>query len=532
MIMQQQSAEFTRDELIGQVIAAGFPDTSASDEIKDLIQHHHVGNIILFSRNIRDTQQLRVLTQQLQDLARQAGQRYPLLIMLDQENGMVRRIRQNATVFPGNMVLGAIGSEETAYQVAQATGKELKALGISMNLAPVVDVNNNPANPVIGVRSFGEDPQLVARLGAAAVRGYQEAGIITSIKHFPGHGDTATDSHLALPVIPHNLERLERIELVPFRKAIEAGATSVMTAHIRLPQLMPESAQAATTSPEIIQGLLRTHLGYDGMVISDCLEMDAIGHTIGTEQGAVQTLRAGVDMALISHHHTRQRGAIAAIKAALQDGSLSQARLAQAAERVLSLKRRFLSWEQSLPDDQIIGCAAHQQLSEQAYNSAITLVRDQANLIPLRLTSGQRLLAVLLQPSTHSRVIDQQQSQEALAASLRTHHDTVETMTLAPSTPGAHDRLRVAMRDAAITLLVTVNANLDPWQGELVRQALATGQPIIGVASYNPYDLLAYPQLATYLATYESTPPAFAALARVLFGTIQARGRLPVSVRV
>jgi beta-N-acetylhexosaminidase len=530
MIMQQQNEELTRDELIGQVIAAGFSGTGASNEIQDLIQHHHVGNIILFSRNIRDTQQLRALTQQLQDIARQAGQRYPLLIMLDQENGMVRRTGQNATIFPGNMALGAIGSEEMAYQIALATGQELKALGIRMNLAPVVDVNNNPANPVIGVRSFGEDPQLVARLGAAAVHGYQDAGIITSIKHFPGHGDTAIDSHLALPVIPHNLERLESIELIPFRSAIEAGATSVMTAHIHLPQLMSKSTQAATTSPEIIQGLLRTHLGYDGMVISDCLEMDAIARTIGTEQGAVQTLRAGVDMALISHHHTRQLGAIAAIKAALQDGSLSHARLMQAAGRVLSLKRRFLAWEQSLSDDQIIGCAAHRQLSEQAYNSAITLVRDRANLIPLRLTSRQRLLAVLLQPGKHSRVIDQQQSQEALTTSLRAYHDTVETMTLSPSTPGAHDRLRDAMKDATITLLVTVNANLDPWQGELVRQAVATGQPVIGAASYNPYDLLAYPQLATYLATYESTPPAFVALARVLFGEIQARGRLPVSL--
>ncbi|HEY7416494.1 MAG TPA: beta-N-acetylhexosaminidase [Ktedonobacteraceae bacterium] len=528
--MQQQGTELTRDELIGQVIAVGFPGTSVNQEITDLIQHHHVGNIILFSRNIHDTQQLHTLTQQLQDIARQAGQRYPLLIMLDQENGMVRRLGQNATIFPGNMALGAIDSEETAYQVALATGRELKVLGINMNLAPVLDVNNNPANPVIGVRSFGEDPQLVARLGAAAVRGYQDAGIITSVKHFPGHGDTATDSHLALPVIPHNMERLEQIELVPFRSAIKAGATSVMVAHIYLPQLMPGSSQPATTSYEIIQGLLRTHLGYDGMVISDCLEMDAVARTISTEQGALQTLRAGADMALISHRYERQLGAIAAIKAALQDGSLSQARLTQASERVLALKRRFLSWEQPSSDEHVIGCAAHQQLSEQAYDSAITLVRDQANLIPLRLTAGQRLLAVLLQPSSHTRAIDQQQPQEALAASLRQHHDTVETMTLASSTPDVHERLRAAMKDAAITLLVTVNANLDPWQGELVQQALATQQPVIGVASYNPYDLLAYPQLATYLATYENTPPAFAALARVLFGAIQARGRLPVSL--
>src|SRR5438876_8759991 len=225
----------TLEEQIGQLLMVGFWGTTPSLEIIDLIQRYHVGNIILFSRNIRDARQVLELTQSLQMIAKEAGQRYPLLIAIDQENGIVQRLGEAATIFPGNMALGAIGSEEIAYRVAKATGIELKALGINMNLAPVVDINNNPANPVIGVRSFGEDPSLVARLGTAMVKGYRAAGILSCLKHFPGHGDTTTDSHLALPVIPYTLQRLETLELIPFRGGIEAGAGSVMIAHVSFP---------------------------------------------------------------------------------------------------------------------------------------------------------------------------------------------------------------------------------------------------------------------------------------------------------
>ena len=198
--------------------------TTPSQEVIDLISRYHVGNVLLFSRNVREAGQVLELTASLQAIAKEAGQRYPLFIAIDQENGIVQRLGEAATIFPGNMALGAIGSDEIAFKVALAAGRELQALGINMNLAPVVDVNNNPANPVIGVRSFGEDAQQVARLGAAMVRGYGAAGILSCLKHFPGHGDTAVDSHLALPLIPYDLERLEALELVPFRGGIEAGA--------------------------------------------------------------------------------------------------------------------------------------------------------------------------------------------------------------------------------------------------------------------------------------------------------------------
>src|SRR5205807_255050 len=260
----------TLEEQIGQLLMVGFWGDRPSQEIIDLIQRHHIGNVLLFSRNIRDTRQVFELTRSLQTIAREAGQRYPLLVAIDQENGLVQRLGEAVTLFPGNMALGAIGSEQIAYDIALATGRELKALGINMNLAPVVDVNNNPANPVIGVRSFGEDPHRVARLSAATVKGYRAAGIITSLKHFPGHGDTAVDSHLALPIIPYTMERLEAVELVPFKSGIEAGADSVMIAHLYLPSLMQDEMVPSTVSPAVVTELLRKKLGFDGLIISDC----------------------------------------------------------------------------------------------------------------------------------------------------------------------------------------------------------------------------------------------------------------------
>src|SRR6266849_992182 len=220
--MSNYTDGMTLEEQIGQTLMVGFTGTAAPREVIDLIQRYHVGNIILFSRNVHDTEQLRTLTHSLQRAAQGAGHAHALLIAIDQENGIVQRLGEVATLFPGNMALGAIGSDEVDSEVALATGRELKALGINMNLAPVVDVNNNPANPVIGVRSFGEDPRLVARLGSAMVKGYQNAGVIACLKHFPGHGDTAIDSHLAMPVVPHSLERLEQLELVPFKSGIAA----------------------------------------------------------------------------------------------------------------------------------------------------------------------------------------------------------------------------------------------------------------------------------------------------------------------
>ncbi|HEY0753277.1 MAG TPA: glycoside hydrolase family 3 protein [Ktedonobacteraceae bacterium] len=559
--MSSLSQDLTLEEQIGQLLIVGFPGTSPTPELIELIQRHHVGNIILFSRNIRSARQLHELTSRLQELAREGGQRFPLLIAIDQENGMVQRLSKNsrmpgeaganapssqadgttasapvreATIFPGNMTLGAIGSAEDAYEVALAAGREMHALGINLNLAPVVDVNNNPSNPVIGVRSFGEDPQEVARLACAQIRGYQQAGVATCIKHFPGHGDTATDSHLGMPVVPYALERLERLELLPFKSGIAAGSDCVMTAHISFPALMGETNLPATLSPEVIDQLLRQQLGFQGVIMTDCLEMNAVSEAVGVGRGTVLAQLAGNDLILISHRYERQLSGLEALKAALQRGEIAPERIRESAERVLALKERLRSRAESQTSAQElawVGCEAHRQLREQIYERAVTLVRDTPGVLPLRLEPEQHLLVVYTHRDIWTQVEDQGYPEEFLVASLHQHHAHTTPIVLSEqTTPAEYEQLYHVAQTADAILMVTINALLDQRQVTVMQRLLATGRPLLGLAAYSPYDLLAFSELGTYLVTYEYTQPAIAAAIRALFGSIQPHGKLPVSL--
>ncbi|WP_084658887.1 beta-N-acetylhexosaminidase [Thermogemmatispora onikobensis] len=520
---------------LGQLLMAGFDGSEPSPAILDLIENHQLGGVILFSRNIESAEQVYHLTSALQAKARAAGHRSPLLIAIDQENGMVQRLGEHVTLFPGNMALGASDSPELVTAVARATGRELQALGINMNLAPVLDINNNPANPVIGVRSFGEDPEQVARLALAAVRGYRQAGIISCLKHFPGHGDTATDSHLALPLIPHDLARLERLELVPFSRVLqEEGADCIMTAHIAFPALTADPQLPATVASPIISGLLRQRLGFDGVAMSDCLEMEATAATLGIEQATVRAIEAGLDLILISHRYDRQLAGLAAMRSALDEGRLSPARLHQALTRLRRLKARYLSWER-LPRPEglrLLKQAEHLALQRQSYAQAITLLRNDAGLLPLRLTPEQQLLIVLPQKEGASRVEDQRYPVEALVAAVRSHHPkTVAQLLSLPLSESTRQSLRQAVAQAQLVLLVTVNAYLDHAQSDYINWLVAEAPcPVVALAVYNPYDLLACPQLTTYLLTYEYTRPAIEAAVAVLFGDAHPQGRLPVSL--
>jgi beta-N-acetylhexosaminidase len=455
-----------------------------------------------------------------------------LLIALDQENGLVRRLGESITNFPGAMALGATGDEEVTQAVAEATGQELRALGVNMNLAPDADVNNNPANPVIGVRSFGEDPQLVARLTAAAVRGYRAAGVVSDLKHFPGHGDTAVDSHLGLPTVPHTRERLERVELPPFRAGIAAGADTVMLAHLRLPNLAPDDDAPASVSPAVVR-LLRESLGFSGVILTDCLEMDAIANTLGVERGATLALHAGADIILISHHIAPQRGAIERARAAVASGELAEDTIRQAAERVLRLKARTLAWD-ALPAPVSVATVssdAHQRLRDRAYARTVTLVRDDAHLLPLRLPADAPMLVIAQPPASVTKAVDTVYQHAFLVDAIRARHANTRDVCLgSDATEDDSAALLRAAQAAALLIVVTINAHLDPRQSDLMRRLIATGRPTIAIAACNPYDLADASAAPTALATYEYTQPALAAVTSVLFGELAPQGRLPVSL--
>jgi len=315
------------------LFTVGFPGKSLTDELRGLLARG-VGGVIYFARNVGTPADVLELNRELKRIAAR-----PLLLAVDQEGGPVARLRRGFTELPPMRAVGATGSARLAHQLGGLIGRELRAVGFDMNYAPVLDIDTNPANPVIGARSFGRTAELVTELGLALAAGLQEAGVAACGKHFPGHGDTNQDSHLELPRLPHAMERLERIELVPFRAAAKAGIASFMTAHVIFEAV--DSKYPATMSHAVLTGILRTELGYDGLVVSDDVEMKAIADNYGVEEAVLLGLGAGVDHFLCCHTAELAHRAIDAIVRAVQSGKLSQAVLDTAARRFGNVRSRF-----------------------------------------------------------------------------------------------------------------------------------------------------------------------------------------------
>lgn len=325
---------------VGQRFMIGFDGFAVSADARRLIRDFGVGSVILFKRNVDAPEQVAELVRELQSVARDAGHDLPLLVAVDQEGGRVARMREPWTLWPPMRAVGRLGSEEHARRVGEALALELKACGIRLDFAPVVDVDTNPRNPVIGDRSFGDDPELVGRMGAALIAGLQNAGVAACAKHFPGHGDTDVDSHLDLPAVEHPRSRLEDVELRPFRRAIEARVATIMTAHVLVRELDDELP--ATLSPVIVQGLLREQLGYAGVIVSDDLEMKAVAKHWGPGEAAVLAAQAGCDILPVCITHDAQVLALEALVRAQEAGEIPFARTDEALGRVRRLKQAYL----------------------------------------------------------------------------------------------------------------------------------------------------------------------------------------------
>lgn len=326
----------TLRDKIGQLFMLGFSGKTVSSELADLLTGYKPGGVILFSRNLEAPAQIAALTNDLQHLAPD----HPLLISVDQEGGRVSRLPSGFTIFPACARLGQCGSSELAYAAAAATAAELRAVGINMNMAPVLDVNTNPQNPIIGDRAFSTDPVQVCSLGLATLAGLQDHKVIACGKHFPGHGDTSADSHKELPVVAASAERLHDLELRPFRHAIENELATIMTAHVLYPSL--DDRLPATLSSAILTGLLRDTLRFQGVTVTDDLDMHAIMDHYGIEDAAVRALQAGADVLLICQDRNRQVAAMEAVHRAVKDGTIPEARIDASFRRVMDLKRRFL----------------------------------------------------------------------------------------------------------------------------------------------------------------------------------------------
>ena len=339
----------------GQRVMVGFHGHEASADVKRMIQDYGAGSVILFARNVATPEQVAELVRELQAEARAAGHDLPLLVAVDQEGGRVARMRAPWTEWPPLRALGRRGSEETARKMGETLAAELHACGIRLDFAPVMDVDTNPKNPVIGDRSFGADPDLVGRLGAAMIGGLQGGGVAACAKHFPGHGDTEVDSHLDLPTVEHSRSRLEDVELRPFRVAIGAGVASIMTAHVIVRALDEELP--ATLSPRIVDGLLRKELKYDGVICSDDLEMKAVAERWSPAPLAVLAAKAGCDLLPVCAAHDAQVEALEGLVKAVESGEISWKAMDEACARMRRMKERFLlPWQD--PDPKAARAAA------------------------------------------------------------------------------------------------------------------------------------------------------------------------------
>ena len=348
-----------RIKQIAQLFVFGFEGTEPNAHILRMIREFGIGGVILFSRNIQNPLQTAQLIESLQDASE-----IPLLVGIDQEGGKVARLPLPFTLFPGNHAIGNSGSNELAAAFGRVTAEELSAVGFNLDFAPVLDINTYPNNPVIGIRSFGEDPELVSSLGCAAIQGLQEQGIIACGKHFPGHGDTSLDSHVDLPKLSHAREKLWKREIYPFRRAIACGVETIMTAHVLYTQLDPQ--YPATLSSKIVTGILREELGFNGLVFSDDLVMKAVEENWGIEKSSVLSLQAGVDSLLICHDPVKQEKALFAVLRAFQEGEITINRIEEAAGRILDLKRRRLLKPFRMDPKTIeekVGIRAHQELA-------------------------------------------------------------------------------------------------------------------------------------------------------------------------
>ncbi|MFN8541248.1 MAG: glycoside hydrolase family 3 N-terminal domain-containing protein, partial [Thermomicrobiales bacterium] len=405
-----------------------------------------------------------------------------------------------------------------------ATARELRAVGINTDFAPVLDVNNNPANPVIGVRSFGERVEEVTRLGMAALAGLREGGVLTCAKHFPGHGDTDVDTHFGLPALAHDPARLRAVELPPFKAAIDAGVPLVMTTHIVFAGLDGESLPA-TLSPRILRQLLRDELGFDGVIVSDALVMKAIADRWGVAEGTVRFLEAGGDLALATR---QERQVHAAILDAVRSGRIPREQIAASVARVARVK----AWIAAQPpaDPAWVGAPEHKAWTAACARDALTLIRDDAHRLPLRRDARLAVIDCAYE-WTFGHAYELPKT-SALVESLRLRFPSVQGVVVdgRALTEAQRVAAHAAVTEADIVLLATRGANRFPAQAEFARDVLGWGKPVVTAALNEPYDLLAYPAAATALATYGDDPVMIAALGAALAGEAMPGGRLPVSL--
>ena len=546
------------DEKIGQLISVGInatflnQDSEAFKALRHQIVDNHVGGIVLFRGPVYESV---MLVNRMQELAK-----YPLLISADLEAGSGMRFDDTVN-FPWNMAVAATGNPEFARRAGELTAREARAMGIQQIYAPVSDVNNNAANPVINVRSYGEDPVDVGRFVAAFVEGAQQGGVIATAKHFPGHGDTATDSHRGLPEIDVTRERLNAIELVPFQAAVNAGVGAVMTGHIGLPLIDPtaitplprdvklkpietdqdgeivtEKGTMPTTLSPVLNGILRRDLHFDGLIVTDAMSMSGLTLYFTQEEASVRAIQAGADLLL---KPADPDAAFHGVRDAVKNGRLTEQRIDESVHKVLAAKYDLgLAQQRITPLEAIDRVVAGKQavdLGDEIAAHAITLVRSDAKLLPLSQQSNARVFNLAITNGDDRALIAQ-----PFVAALARGGLKVETTVLDDRSSDAEVNKALDNAGRADIVIVSMYGRVRTGQARSValpepgtkalNELLDRKAPIVGISFGNPYVLMSFPKLQTYLVAYGDMPSLQEATAEAVLGQIDISGRLPISL--
>ena len=534
LTLRQKVGQLIMPWVLGDFAPEGSP---SHDRILEYIEDQGIGGVIMSVGSPTE------VAAKLNDF--QAHSNIPLLVAADLETGAGFRMRGavqmpgtielgGATDFPSLMAVGATADPELAYEMGRITAREARGVGIHIPFAPVLDVNNNPDNPIINVRSFGENPEDVADLGAAFVRGVQEHGAIATGKHFPGHGDTETDSHLGLPVIPHSRARMDSVEIFPFRHAIEAGMGAVMTAHISVPSLDGGVGDPATLSSAVLTDLLRDEMEFDGLLFTDAMDMSAISRGFGAEEASVRAIEAGADVILMPPSVER---AVEGIAAAVESGRIEASRIDASVRRILETKKQMgLDRDRTVQIDQIgqvVGIPAHTQVAAEIAERSITLLHNGGNLLPLLGTRSARVMSVSFRRT--SDVL----AGRYFNTRLRQTYPRLTTAGLDVNSGPAlyEDLLRQARQQALVILSTYVTAfsqsgslALPEEVVDFAGQLTEIGVPHIVVSFGNPYLITELPDVRAYMLAWSGSEVSQTAAAQALFGDIEISGRVPTRI--
>lgn len=508
----------TLREQLGQRMAVGFSGTDPSKEFLDFLAEYKIGNLILFKRNIESLEQLKRLTAQLQE-AVLANTGHQAFLMIDQEGGPIVRLSGEAVNVPGAMALAATGDAENAYLAGELTGRQLAEAGVNFDIAPSLDINCNPDNPVIGVRSYGDTPKQVAEYGLAMMKGLESQGVVPCVKHFPGHGDTKEDSHLSLPLVDKTEQELWQMELAPFVKAVEAGTPALMSSHVVYPALEPDRVPA-TMSRRIMTELLREKLGYQGVIVSDSMEMAAIQTYYGVSEGVLAAVQAGVDIVLISHSMELAADAIKMLENAAADGGLDEAEMEASVERILACKAQYKDACTSKEVTQ-----ADHECNDALLRKTYTAVQLPLGRLPELgdkpfFTGCYAYQSSLVSNEDDKKICFPEYLANAFGGDARVFSPD-------PTDEEIEQILKQATGHTSI-VVGTYNGHLRKGQRRLLQKLAEGDLPMAVFALRNPYELMELPKHVTAIAVWEYSERSLEGVRSMLEGAYLPEGRLPI----